>query len=440
MAKVTYIEEGGKSILCEAAEGGSILETALQRSIPHYHDCGANARCTTCRIRVVDGLESVSARSPAELEIAELRHWPDEIRLACQARVHGDVTVERLVKSDDERFRGRETHVGSFRSEEMDVAVLFCDVADFSSLSAGHMPYDVLHLVNRLFLRIGDAVLAYDGFIDKYMGDGLMALWGIDGGTPAEFCLKALRAGLAMQSSVSALNTTLTSHFGRPLTLRIGLHFGTAIVGTVGHPQRQQLTAIGDTVNVAARVELANKELLTTFLISEDFHRRVEDEVIVGDDFKTVLRGQSRAIRLFEVRGLKRPDFAFIVQTQMERAVAEADRLTEDFYAHFFARCPEAAVLFKNTPMRRQREVFLKVLVNAVREYRNLPRLSAGLRQLGLGHERLGVSGKYYDAAGAALLEALAGVLGREFTEESRTAWAEFYRSLVKQMTGTADS
>ena len=356
MPSITFLEDG-QEISAQVSATESVLDAALAANLRLFHDCGGNARCTTCRVRIVDGLDHVSRRNAEEAEIAHIRSWPEEIRLACQTRASGTVKVERLVRHEDQRYSSGDARAAG-RSEELPLAVLFCDINGFTDFASGLMPYDVVHVINRIFLRIGEAVLANAGYIDKYLGDGLLALWGVNGGTSRDHCLGAVRAALHMQQSVRELGLRLADHFGSELSLRVGIHFGQAIVGRIGHPERQQLTAIGDTVNVAARVEAQNKELRTQLLVTEDCYEQIRDDVVIGDDFKTLLRGQMRPQRLFEIKGLTAPDGPFIVQSQIDRVVLAGEDFVHRFYEHLFAALPEIRCLFASTHMPKQHELF----------------------------------------------------------------------------------
>jgi class 3 adenylate cyclase/hemoglobin-like flavoprotein len=384
-------------------------------------------------VRVIEG--TLPPRSVDEAEIARMHNFSDEIRLACQVHPETDLRVERIMRQEVQRHKLDEAVAGA-RSAELPLAVLFCDVNGFTEFAAGSMPYDVVHVVNRLFLRIGEAVLANSGYIDKYLGDGLLALWGIEGGAPQELVLNAVRAALLMQHTVRELSAHLRPHFGSELSLRVGIHFGPAIIGRIGHPARQQLTAIGDTVNVASRVEAQNKELRTDLLITEECYAHVRDLVTVGDDFKTVLRGQSKPQRLYEITGLAQPDTAFLVQRQIHRVLLDGHNFVDRFYRKFFEQAPEIQRLFGNTPMPRQYELFLNQLAWSVRELRHLPQLLENLAGLGERHRFYGVRREHFAAAGVALLGALEETLGAEFDASSRAAWKDAFQSLAAAMQG----
>jgi adenylate cyclase len=416
-----------------ALSGKTLLDSAIAAKVPLFHDCGGLARCTTCRVRVIEG--DLPTRTADEAEIARMLGWSDDIRLACQLRPDKDLRVERIMRQELQREKAVGSNAGD-RSEELPLAVLFCDVNGFTEFAAGSMPYDVVHVVNRLFFRIGEAVLANSGYIDKYLGDGLLAIWGIEGGEPSDLVLNAVRAALLMQHSVRELSAHLRPHFGSDLSLRVGIHFGPAIIGRIGHPARQQLTAIGDTVNVASRVESQNKELLTELLITEECYAHVRDLVTVGDDFKTVLRGQSKPQRLYEVTGLTHPDPVFLVQRQIHRVLLDGHNFVDRFYKHLFETAPELRRLFTETLMPRQYELFLNQLAWSVRELRHLPELIGNLTQLGERHRFYGVRRAHFPVAGAALLTALAETLGPEFDAEARAAWTAAFQSLAGAMQG----
>jgi class 3 adenylate cyclase/hemoglobin-like flavoprotein len=359
--------------------------------------------------------------------------WPDDLRLACQLLPEKNLRVERIMRQELQREKTADITAGE-RSEELPLAVLFCDINGFSEFAANRMPYDVVHVVNRLFLRIGEAVLGNSGYIDKYLGDGLLALWGIDGGAPSDLVLNAVRAALLMQHTVRELSVHLSPHFGADLSIRVGIHFGPAIVGRIGHPARQQLTAIGDTVNVAARVEAQNKDLRTSVLITEECYAFVRDLVVIGHDFKTMLRGQSKPQGLYEVTGLAQPDAVFLVQRQIHAVLLDGQHFVDRFYRHLFERSPELRQLFAHTAMAKQHQLLLNQLVWCMRELRSRPTLLENLGHLGERHRHYGVRREHFPIAAASLLAALEETLGQDFGAESRAAWTQVIDSVASGM------
>ena len=160
------------------------------------------------------------------------------------------------------------------------------------------------------FLRelhhVGQAVRRHGGYIDTYMGDGLMALFSIQ--DPDSAALRAVRAGLDMLAAVEQLNPYLTALYQRELRIGIGVHVGDVVVGAVGAGDNRKVTAIGDAVNVASRIEAANKAAGTTFLISEDTYIQVQAQVQVNRHIRATLAGKRGLYTLYEVIGVCEPD------------------------------------------------------------------------------------------------------------------------------------
>jgi adenylate cyclase len=170
MVQINFLNDN-KTIKSEST--ASLLDISLQNGIPHVHVCGGKARCSTCRVIVLDGEENVLPRNEAEEKLARKKGFECNIRLACQTRVKGDVTVRRLVMDDEDIYLAAKHH-GSTTGKEQQLAVLFSDIRSFTSFSETNLAYDVIHMLNRYFYEIGEVILQYDGFIDKYMGDGIM--------------------------------------------------------------------------------------------------------------------------------------------------------------------------------------------------------------------------------------------------------------------------
>jgi adenylate cyclase len=304
MPTLTYYQRNQPEITVQQDSGKTLLETSLAHQLSHYHVCGGQARCTTCRVWVVNGLHNLSGHTPQEQEIAQRKNWPPQMRLACQARLLGDVSIKRLVADNaDVDMVFAETGCAELGKEQA-LAVLFCDIANFTPFSANNLPYDVIHLLNRWYKEIGDPILAHQGYIDKYMGDGLLAWFGLKQPDAAANCLNAARAALQMLRRVEAFNSYVEQQFGQPLAVRIGVHYGTVIVGEIGHPQRRQLTVIGDAVNIASRIESANKELGTRLLVSEAVYAPIQAEVTIGQSARVKLRGQPGEHLLYQITGL----------------------------------------------------------------------------------------------------------------------------------------
>ncbi|MBB4526316.1 UNVERIFIED_ORG: adenylate cyclase [Rhizobium sophorae] len=256
---------GGEVI--SVPRGFSVLEASRLGGLPHYSVCGGKGQCSTCRVQILGDYDSLPA--PDKMEQTTLRRinaGPD-VRLACQLRPNGDVAVAPLLVPAIEAAlpaNSQETSPG----REREIAVLFVDIRHFTTLTETRLPFDVVFLLNRYFAIIGKAVEQAGGRLDKFIGDGAMALFGLNT-TPEEACRQALNAAAAIVAEIEKLAAELADELALPLRIAIGIHTGPAVVGTMGYGRVRSMTAIGDTVNVASRLESAAKEFDAAIVISE---------------------------------------------------------------------------------------------------------------------------------------------------------------------------
>jgi adenylate cyclase len=309
----------------ECAASEAILPPALRAGIPFAHACGGNAICSTCRVVVVSGAAACAPRTPKERSVAERLRFGPELRLACQMRVAGEVTVRRLVLDqydlEQADLRRRRRHAQSVvrsglgggkrrRSQtgpssvgqELQVSVLFADIRGFTSFAEALLPYDVIHVLQRHFHEVTASIERHAGVVTSYMGDGIMALFG-----PSEVersALRAARAGFDMLADIDLRRPDLQALYGRAFDVNVGLHHGPAIVGSVwGGPA--SLTAIGDTVNMASRIEQANKLLGTRFLVSEAARDELGEDVVLGRSARCALPGKAGQHTLVEILAVR---------------------------------------------------------------------------------------------------------------------------------------
>jgi adenylate cyclase len=305
MPQLTYLSDS-KTI--EVDNATSILHASLQNGIAHTHVCGGNAKCSTCRVLVLDGLEQCCPRNEKEQKMADRRHFSPNVRLACQTTLAGDVTVRRLVlDNEDIQLVDQEITGTTPRSvgEDRPLAILFSDIRNFTAFSEAHLPYDVVHLLNRYFLRVGAVITEHHGQIDNFIGDGIMALFGV--GDDPDPVLNAVRAGLGMLKVVEELRPYVEAQFKFDFRIGVGIHYGEAVLGVVGAGERRRLTAIGDSVNFASRIESANKEAHTELLISEDAYAQVQPSVQLGRHVELSIKGKTGKYWLHEIVGLTAP-------------------------------------------------------------------------------------------------------------------------------------
>ncbi|MCB8820457.1 adenylate/guanylate cyclase domain-containing protein [Microvirga rosea] len=250
-------------------QGFTVLEASRVGGIPHQSACGGRGRCSTCRIRVVRGLEAQP--EPTAQEAATLRRIkaaPD-VRLACQLRPTHDLSVIPVLSSAH-AGRSRRSDLGhTGRGQEREIAVLFCDLRGFTRLTENRLPFDTVFLLNRYFETVGHAIETAGGHLDKFIGDGALALFGL-ADTPESATKQAFAAALNIFEGVDQLNRLYASELERPLRVVVSLHAGSAIIGEMGYGQAMGLTAVGDTINAASRLEGLAKELNAALVISAE--------------------------------------------------------------------------------------------------------------------------------------------------------------------------
>ncbi|HEO64900.1 MAG TPA: adenylate/guanylate cyclase domain-containing protein, partial [Spirochaetes bacterium] len=148
-----------------------ILEASLNASIPHTHVCGGQARCSTCRVLILKGLEHVKPRNEKEKRLAAIKGFPQNVRLACQTKITGDIKLRRLVFDDQDINEAVNQGAQSLgeQGQEQHLSILFSDIRSFTSFSEKNLPYDIIHILNRYFEALGHCIDENGGYIDKYM-------------------------------------------------------------------------------------------------------------------------------------------------------------------------------------------------------------------------------------------------------------------------------
>lgn len=293
---VTY--SGGPTVV--SPRGLTVLEVSRAYGIPHASICGGRARCSTCRVRIIDGGDNQPPPDAAEMRVLERVGAAPNVRLACQLRPADDLSLMTLLPAQRFTTGDLASLDKYYWGVEQRVTLLFADIRGFTTLSENQLPYDVVFLLNQYLARMSDAITDAGGYVDKFMGDGIMAIFGMDR-TPEQGAREALAAARDMSGVLDALNQSLREDLPEPLRIGIGVHSGIAILARIGATSSalgagERITALGDTVNTASRLEGAAKELGVQFIVSaetlklagialDDAHRR-----------KIAVRGRSRKV------------------------------------------------------------------------------------------------------------------------------------------------
>lgn len=299
MAKISYLPD---EKVVSVSEEETLLQASLREGMAHVHACGGQAKCTTCRVVVLEGIDSCLPRNEEEAIISAKLALPSDIRLACQTKIKGDVTVRRLIIDQEDidlvkQMKENTTPVSL--GEEKELAILFADIQGFTTFSEKHFSYDVIHVLNRFFQEMERVVELHQGQINNTMGDGFLALFEKE--NSQEAALNAVEAGLGILKEMEKLNQYLESLYKETLPVRVGIHYGELIMGTIGKRE----TVIGDSVNLASRIEALNKEMKTDCLISETIYQKVQDKLILGKNCRGSIRGKKGSYQVYEVLGLK---------------------------------------------------------------------------------------------------------------------------------------
>jgi len=282
--------------------GASVLETLRHEGVPHAAFCGGRARCTTCRVLVTKGADALPPATGLEAAaLARVAATPG-MRLACQLRPSADISITPLLPPDAGAAEGRLR--GGFEGSERFVTVVFVDMRGSTGLGESKLPYDVLFILNRFFQEMSKAVEATNGHYAQFTGDGLMALYGLDADDPATGPADALRGAQAMLTGLAELNSHLHAELSLPLRIGIGIHYGEAIVGAMGPPRSQSITAIGDTVNTCARLESLTKDYDCVAVISQRAAELAGLDVGGRELKQAALKGRSEPVRFYTIKTL----------------------------------------------------------------------------------------------------------------------------------------
>jgi adenylate cyclase len=181
-----------------------------------------------------------------------------------------------------------------------DITVLFSDIRDFTTISEGLTPEDVVELLREYFNTMVPIVLKHGGTLDKYVGDAIMALFGAPL-VQQDHAVRAVRAGAEMIAQIALLSPAWEAKCGRPLRIGVGINTGEAVVGVMGADTRREYSAIGDTVNLASRLEGITKEFKTPLAISQTTANAVGTEFRLRELGEAHVKGRGEGVRVFTV-------------------------------------------------------------------------------------------------------------------------------------------
>ncbi|WP_232364452.1 adenylate/guanylate cyclase domain-containing protein [Salinimonas lutimaris] len=227
-------------------------------------------------------------------------------------------------------------------ADEDEVAILFCDIRGFTGLSERMGPQQLMTFLNSYFLRMNEPIHQNRGFIDKFIGDAIMALFDHPGGSAKAKAIDAVSAALDLRKALTLYNQHRQNSHYDPIGVGIGIHFGPVILGTVGSEDRMDTTVIGDSVNIAARLEsltpLYNADIIVSATVLETIGAEFGLKTRLLDWVR--VKGRRAPIEIYEVLShLSEPEQQqkFALQTQI--AAGLACRIKQDWdgaLVHFY--------------------------------------------------------------------------------------------------------
>jgi len=234
----------------EVPRGWSILEASRGFGIPHLSMCGGNARCSTCRVRVVSGIDRCPPPSPNEQRTLARIAAPPDVRLACQLRPTDPIGVVPLLDALATAQPGRDAAPPTI---ERDVALLLVDIRGWTGRASVHSPHDEIYGSNLALAAIGDAIANAGGVCIRCDAEGAVAVFGmaVDARTA---CRQAFDAAQNIDQAIIALNARLTDEFGFAADVALVIHSGYAAIGAIGPGPMRASAIVGPALRDARRL------------------------------------------------------------------------------------------------------------------------------------------------------------------------------------------
>ncbi|WP_027547150.1 adenylate/guanylate cyclase domain-containing protein [Bradyrhizobium sp. WSM2254] len=285
----------GKTV--RVPKGLSVLEASLRHNVPHASVCGGRARCSTCRIRIIGDHGALPEPSQREAFVLTRVGTTDpSIRLACQLRPTSDLSFFQLFTSHTvSAAASTPARIG----QERYLVSLFVDMRGSTQLAEKRLPFDTVFIVNRFLGAVSQAVVENGGQPNQFVGDGMLALFGLSS-DPQAACRQALKAAAGIATHIDELNELLSHDLRQPIRFGIGIHGGEVIIGDIGYRDHIVFTALGDAVNVAARLQDMTKTLACEAIVSEEVRRTagLADDALPQQEVAIRGRDEPMAVRV----------------------------------------------------------------------------------------------------------------------------------------------
>jgi adenylate cyclase len=284
-------------------KGLSVLEASLRNGIPHASVCGGKARCSTCRIRVVGDPGALPPPSKRESFVLDRVGASADraVRLACQLRPEHDIAFFLVFPpktSAATMRRSAQLRAG----EERHVVSMFIDMRGSTRMAEKRLPFDTMFIINRFVTAVSSGIEQAGGQPNQFVGDGILALFGLDT-SPATASRQAIDALARIAANVDQLNRDLAQDRKEPIRYGIGVNGGDVIVGDIGYRDHVVFTALGDPVNVAARLQDMTKDFACEAVIAEEVCRNAGLPPDPASTREVNIRGRDRPLTVRLAQG-----------------------------------------------------------------------------------------------------------------------------------------
>lgn len=285
----------------KAPQGSTLLEMSRNARVPHAAVCGGRARCSTCRVRIEQGGSSLPPPTfPENVTLGSI-NAPANVRLACQIRPKADLVVTRLLPPGTASPLMVDLDEADSSGAEKSLAIMFVDLRGFTRLAHDRLPFDTVFILNEFFAAVGSAIIDNGGRIDKFMGDGLLAVFGQHTGVKIG-CRQALRTARAIDLVLDEINAKLEREIGQPLQVAIGVDAGSLLIGRIGFGEAVDFTVIGAAVNVASRLEAMAKEKSLQVMLSGEVASQADWTPVADFADEITVRGVEGPVSVFGFR------------------------------------------------------------------------------------------------------------------------------------------
>jgi adenylate cyclase len=280
----------------------SILQASLAAGIPHFHACGGKAKCSTCRVLVLEGGKSLTKPNQKEKVLKNKMQLSQQVRLACQTHITGGpVKMKRIIQDEtdiDLYVDKKGTKSTQKMGEEAELILCFLDIRNFTRFVETHLPFDVIHIIRKLFAVFQNHIESNSGKIIETAGDGLYAVFG-SGTDNEKHAERAMAAAYSIFSELEKMNRDyFVNHFNQRIDVGIGMHVGKVISGSIRRGDTEHTIVMGYPVNVASRLQNATKTLNNNFIVSAAFYHLLQQPPMAP--FRSIrAQGISKTLRVF---------------------------------------------------------------------------------------------------------------------------------------------